>query len=549
MNCDLDRRSSEAASLLAELEAVVADPVFSRSPAQIRMLKYLVEASAAGEGAMLKSYTVAVEGLGRDEDFDSQTNTYSRVLAARLRRSLDAFYRGPGATREWRLDIPQGSYEVHLVPNCAVQTPLPEPAQLVVRLSPLLRRRLVWAGAATVAALLLAAIAYLYFSARSDAARWQTANFPRVMVQTDASGSPGGAERMDNVGRAFEGAIRQYESVRLAERVEPETQYILALAPAGTSRSEIQVDLIDHLRNRRLFSGTVALSGGTELTAQERQALERTVFALFGFSGVVTSLETRNSFSANTPFDCWLRFSNSVVTEGSAIDPELTDCAQDWYKQTPSHPLAGAIHAWMLGSATLTDPPGSRRDERLNEALRIAERAHALDPGSRLATMSLARTYGLLGDTEALRRMAAEVSQKGDLNPDIYSTMGLLLVLQNDMSGEAELDRALAFHPAPPSRYFIGKFIAAMMRDDPRAAGAALERIMAGDRSSYWTLYLRTAYLARTGDIVAARRFWSSGTANHPILRLYPHYVIGNAPAAPAVKQRLREWMGPVIDR
>lgn len=262
---------------------------------------------------------------------------------------------------------------------------------------------------------------------------------------------------------------------------------------------------------------------------------------------MVTSLETRNSFTSDTPFNCWLSFSNSVVVEGSTLDPELSGCAEEWYEHSPSHPLAGAIRAWTLATDTLGEPPGSRRDERLNEALRIAEQARSLDPGSRLAAMSLARIYGLLGDTESLRRIAAEVSQKGDLNPDIYSTIGLLLVLQNDMSGEAELDRAIAFHPAPPPRYFVGKYIAAMMRDDPQAAGAALQRIMAGDRSSRWTLYLRTAYLARTGQTEAARQVWASGTASRPMLRLFPRYFVGNAPAAPAVKQRLTEWMAPVI--
>lgn len=207
MNCDLDRSSSEAASLLAELEAVVADPVFSRSPAQIRMLKYLVEASAAGEGAMLKSYTVAVEGLGRDEDFDSQTNTYSRVLAARLRRSLDAFYRGPGAEREWRLDIPQGRYEVRLIPNSAA--PVAPSVQALPQLNPAARRRIGWAAAAAVALLALAGAVYLYLTARADAARWKVSNFPRVSIETAASVPPAEAERMDNVTRAFEGAVRQ----------------------------------------------------------------------------------------------------------------------------------------------------------------------------------------------------------------------------------------------------------------------------------------------------------------------------------------------------
>lgn len=546
MNRDTAPLREAAQSLFVELEAIVADPVFNRSPAQVRMLKYLVEASAAGEGASLKSYTIAVEGLGRSEDFDSQTNTYSRVLAARLRRSLDAFYHGPGEQREWRLEIPQGSYEVRLVPNRVRPT---SPLCVEPPLDSQGRRRLIWVAAVTVGALFLAGLAYLYVDARADAERWRHINFPRVMIQTASTGGTAEAERMANVARAVTATLRQYESIRVAERTELDTPYILVLSPAGKRDREIRVELIDHQRNRRLYSGTVFLSGGPDPTLQERMALEQTIYGLFGFSGLVTSIETRNSFSADSPFDCWLRFSNSVVVDGGRVNDELRDCAGDWYEQSPSHPLAGAIYSWALATDTLRETPGVRRDEQLNEAMRIAERARALDPSSRLAAMSLARIYALMGDVESLRLIAAEVAQQGDLSPDLCSTLGLLLVLQNDPSGEAKLDRAIAFNPAPPPRYFVGKFIAAMMREDIRGADAALQRVLAGNRSSNWSLYLQTAYLARSGQTEAARRVWKSGTAKRPLVRMFPRYYLSKAPGAPVVKERLGQWMAPVIDR
>lgn len=547
MNLDTPRLGTVAELLLCELEAIVADPVFNRSPAQVRMLKYLVEASAAGEGASLKSYTLAVEGLGRSEDFDAQTNTYSRVLTARLRRSLEAYYRGPGAEREWRLEIPQGSYEVQLRPNR--EGPVPPPAAPGMLPTPKQRRRLVWSAAAVVAALVLAGLVWFYLDSRAAAARWQKLNFPLVAIQVTPSATTAEARRMATVAAEFADAVSQYDSVRVADHTEATTEYILTLSHADGGGKAIQVELVNRQRNRRLYSGTIALSGDGEPTPAERLALERIVFSLFGYASAVTSLETRNSNSADTPFDCWLRFSNSVVTDGSAQDPELLECAEDWYAHSPRHPLAGAIYGWTLASSTLGDPPGSRRDEQLNEALRIVEQARARDPGSRLAALSLARIYGLMGNVESLRRVAREISATGDLNPDVYSTVGLLLVFQNDLTGEAEIDRAIAFHPSPPPRYFIGKYIAAMMREDTAGAGAALQRIMTGDSATNWRIYLQAAYLARIGRTEEARRVWSAGTASRPLMRLFPRYYLSNAPAAPAVKQRLGQWLGPVIDR
>ncbi len=546
MNREIDRPCMGADPLFAELEAVVADPVFNRSPAQVRMLRYLVEASAAGEGASLKSYTLAVEGLGRSEDFDSQTNTYSRVLAARLRRSLDAFYRGPGKDRSQRLEIPQGTYEVQLRPNR--DEPSAAPPNGLHALSFRASKRLILGAAATIAALVLAGLVYLYLDRRADAVRWRTPNFPLISIQTTPSVSPANAERMAEFERVIVDAVSQYDSVRVANRTEATTDYVLNLTPVEQDGSEIQVELVDNLRNRRLYVATVAVSGGEGLAPGARLDLERTVFGLFGYAGIVTSLESRFSASADTPFDCWLRFSNSVVADGAAMDPELKECAKDWYENAPSHHLAGAIHAWTLATSTLGDPPGSRRDQRLDEALRIAERARALDPGSRLAALSLARIYGFIGDADALKRIGRDIAATGDLNPDVYGAIGALLVFQNDLSGEAEVDRAIAFHPAPPPRYFIAKYIAAMMRDDPEGAGKALERIMTGGSSSNWSLYFQTAYLALVGRIDEARRVWAAGTANRPLLRLFPRYFLRNAPAAPEVKQRLEQWLAPAID-
>ena len=106
-----------AASMRAELASVLTDPVFARSPVQARLLSYLVEESNRGNGKDLKSYSLAVEGLGKSPDFDSQADSYARVQVGRLRKSLDTFYAGEGATHDHRLFIEGGSYEVTLVPH------------------------------------------------------------------------------------------------------------------------------------------------------------------------------------------------------------------------------------------------------------------------------------------------------------------------------------------------------------------------------------------------------------------------------------------------
>jgi hypothetical protein len=70
----------------------------------------VVEAALAGCADRLKAYTIAVEALGRGENFDPQTDPIVRVEAVRLRRALAAYYAGPGAHDPLIIELPRGRY-------------------------------------------------------------------------------------------------------------------------------------------------------------------------------------------------------------------------------------------------------------------------------------------------------------------------------------------------------------------------------------------------------------------------------------------------------
>lgn len=100
-----------------ELDRISNSATFARSPILRKLLAYLVYESLAGNGDKLKAYTIAVDGLGRGEDFDPQVDSYPRVQVGRLRKLLDLFYGAEGfarSERPYRLVIPVGSYRVML---------------------------------------------------------------------------------------------------------------------------------------------------------------------------------------------------------------------------------------------------------------------------------------------------------------------------------------------------------------------------------------------------------------------------------------------------
>jgi PAS domain S-box-containing protein len=98
------------AEVRATLERMTASDMFRTSPQLATFLRFVVEATLRGEGAQIKGYTIAVEALGRGENFDPQQDPIVRVEAGRLRRTMEQYYAGPGATDLIVIDLPLGRY-------------------------------------------------------------------------------------------------------------------------------------------------------------------------------------------------------------------------------------------------------------------------------------------------------------------------------------------------------------------------------------------------------------------------------------------------------
>lgn len=79
-----------------------------------RLLRYLVEETAAGRSHQLKSFVVAVDGLGRGKNFDAASDSSARVQMVRLRKTLENHYAQHGPVDELCIYLQPGSYTVRL---------------------------------------------------------------------------------------------------------------------------------------------------------------------------------------------------------------------------------------------------------------------------------------------------------------------------------------------------------------------------------------------------------------------------------------------------
>lgn len=106
---------------LAELERVLASPLFRASRRCQNLLRRIVERTIAGEVDALKERSLGVEVFGRPADYDTSQDPVVRASAAEIRKKLAQYYQEAGHELETRIELPSGSYvaEFHFKPERA----------------------------------------------------------------------------------------------------------------------------------------------------------------------------------------------------------------------------------------------------------------------------------------------------------------------------------------------------------------------------------------------------------------------------------------------
>ncbi|MGA3130344.1 MAG: malectin domain-containing carbohydrate-binding protein [Terracidiphilus sp.] len=93
-----------------ELDWLLNSGVLGRSQNLPRTLKFICEKHFDGQAAQITEHSLAVEALGRRDDFTPQTDTIVRVTVHQLRKRLQEIYADQGASRPVQIHIPAGQY-------------------------------------------------------------------------------------------------------------------------------------------------------------------------------------------------------------------------------------------------------------------------------------------------------------------------------------------------------------------------------------------------------------------------------------------------------
>ena len=96
--------------ILAQLERILANPLFKNSKRYPALLRYVVERTLDGHAEELKERTLGIEVFGRDLEYDTNLDPVVRTTAAEIRKRLAQYYQEPHHETEPRIDLPLGSY-------------------------------------------------------------------------------------------------------------------------------------------------------------------------------------------------------------------------------------------------------------------------------------------------------------------------------------------------------------------------------------------------------------------------------------------------------
>lgn len=99
-------------------ETILNSHLFRSKPQMKRLLRYLIEHTCQNNSIGLQQRSIAVDCLGRNDDFDSAKDPIVRIEAARLRKLLDSYYEQEAFTPPpYRISLPKGSYRLSFSRN------------------------------------------------------------------------------------------------------------------------------------------------------------------------------------------------------------------------------------------------------------------------------------------------------------------------------------------------------------------------------------------------------------------------------------------------
>lgn len=522
-------------------EKVLQDESFRRAPVMARLLQYLVERTV--QGIPVKSYTIAIDALGKPESDLIDADTYARVAVARLRKTLTSYF--ASHPDEEKIYVDNGSYEILIrggdAPVATAGKDAGSPSSSWHRLICLVRKYKVRYILACLAIVALSVSAIVYNKWQSHQ-RWTESDFPTLSLIHANEDEAGRSPEVDQ--DVFRNVLRtmlaDYFGFRLIEPGRVQADYEIRLDVDRLGETEVEnVSLVESATHRLVWSKQYSITSQADLSHRATQA----AVAIAAPGGALNAFGRRKGLSSQSPYGCWLRFTESIMSYSSTADDDLYSCAQEWHATDDASRTAAFLRNWTMVDASVTTISESRRRAELEAALTVVHRALARNPDNGMLYISEMRTYSFLGMRDAVRQSARSAIEAAPENRVIAGMAGTWLTFWNDPAGPDILAELDATPQGSLPWEHAGHFVAAMMVDDVQSAGHHLTFLRFYMEDQPALSLLEAAYARRIGRQQAAEAALDR-LRNHPRSWIAgPDEIMQRMPLAPEVKARLAEWI------
>ena len=404
------------AAVRAQLGRIVGSPDFEGSERLRGLLRYLVEETLAGRGERLKGYTIAVEQLGRDADFDPLTDPIVRVEAGKVRRGLERYYLKAGAQDPVVIELPRGGYVPAFSFGSAAADSAATPA-----------------GEEGSRAFDVAGIAVLPF--------------------TDLTGDPGAACFAQGLSEELVVGLSRFHAFKIVSRtaaarfrgqaVDPQVaarnlgvRFILD----GTIRSEGEqvraaVTLTDAADGHQVWAERYDLRvTESDMFAGQDEISRRVMAAVAGAYGMIARRigqeVRRKDPDAFAPYEAVLWYYQDYLQRmNPAHYPRALQAFRKLAAENPDFPLGLAMLAEILVDGYLL---GIEQAQVLDEAQALCREAVLLDPLCYPAQLGIAYAAAIRGDVSTARDGAERALAANPNAPFLVGMAGWVLFLAGE---------------------------------------------------------------------------------------------------------------------
>ena len=512
--------------LRAETRSLLQSPDFIRSPVMSQLLTYLVEEAIANPGHPPKAYQVAVDGLGRSEDFDVQADSYPRVQVGRLRKLLSAHYAANGGTH--RLHIPIGHYAVEIDVNedepddqlIGIASSDPEgdslPAAKSAPVSWFDGRQTTFG---LVVFFLVIGIGLIWLlntatTGPSDGAENpERYNLPPkiyIMSSPQQSGIANG-NGGSGILNFFADAFASSAQVRLAAAngsdITGETDqnaYLfesqLTKGPAGP---EVNFSLTSLATDDTIWSTQIAVP---ESAADYPDKLGPIASRVGGTYGVIAADQRKHlPDNAMIGYSCLLRFESYRANRDSELLPVVETCIK---KSLAADPLDSRILAAASFMAFLREEATGRKPDP-EAGLEYARRAMVRGREDAAANFALARSSFINGNCTRGKEFAEKAAALDPYEATIQAQTGAHLFACSDQDALKYLKRAIALDPRGSILAETALVLTLLAEGKDKQALEYAEKIVPSSTGvgPYYDIAMAMVY-AKNGRIEDSRQYW-----------------------------------------